>query len=63
METGTKTKIKFCGLTRPEDIEVVNELGPEFVGFVFWPMSKRFVTKEKALELRRALLPSVRQQL
>ena len=60
METGTKTKIKFCGLTRPEDIEVVNELGPEFVGFVFWPRSKRFVTKEKALELRKALLPKIK---
>ena len=28
------TKIKICGLRRPEDIEAANRLMPEFVGFV-----------------------------
>ena len=29
------TKIKLCGITRLCDIEAVNELKPEYIGFVF----------------------------
>ena len=29
------TKIKICGLKRTEDISYVNELLPDFAGFVF----------------------------
>ena len=28
-------KIKLCGLTRSCDIEAVNELQPDYIGFVF----------------------------
>jgi len=28
------TKIKICGLSRPEDIKAVNEARPDFAGFV-----------------------------
>lgn len=45
------TKIKFCGLSRICDIENVNELKPDYVGFVFAPKSRRYVTYEKAAEL------------
>ena len=54
------TKIKFCGLTRECDIKAVNELGPEYIGFVFWPRSKRVVTREQALELKAMLDPSIK---
>ena len=54
------TKIKFCGLTRKCDIEAVNELGPEYIGFVFWPRSKRVVTREQASELKAMLDPSIK---
>ncbi|MBR5387534.1 MAG: phosphoribosylanthranilate isomerase [Clostridiales bacterium] len=54
------TKIKFCGLTRKCDIKAVNELKPEFIGFVFWPRSKRVVTREQALELKAMLDPSIK---
>jgi len=30
-----KTKIKICGLRRLKDIEIVNELKPDYIGFVF----------------------------
>ncbi len=54
------TRIKFCGLTRKCDIEAVNELGPEYIGFVFWPRSKRVVTREQAMELKAMLDPSIK---
>lgn len=53
------TKIKLCGLTRPEDIAAVNTLEPDFVGFVFAPKSRRCVTAEQAKALRNHLLPSI----
>lgn len=53
------TKIKLCGLTRPEDITAANVLEPAFVGFVFAPKSRRCVTAEQAKALRNHLLPSI----
>ena len=49
------TKIKLCGLTRLCDIEVANELKPEYIGFVFAPKSRRYVSPEKAKELKNQL--------
>ncbi len=49
------TKIKFCGLKTFDDISFVNELLPEYVGFVFAPKSKRYVTPAQAEKFRGAL--------
>ena len=49
------TKIKLCGLSRTEDIETVNELKPEYVGFIFAPESRRYVTPQTAAELKQLL--------
>ena len=54
------TKVKFCGLRRPADIEYVNELGPDYIGFVFAKKSKRYVTSEAAKELKAMLLPEIK---
>ena len=54
------TRIKLCGLTRPEDIRAANELGPDCVGFVFAPRSRRYVTPQRAAELKQALDPRIR---
>ena len=54
------TKIKLCGLSRPCDIEMVNALNPEYIGFVFTPKSKRYVSPEKASELKKLLSPSIK---
>ena len=53
------TKIKLCGLSRPCDIEAANELKPDYIGFVFAPKSKRYVTPEKAMKLKQMLLPEI----
>lgn len=52
-------KIKICGLKRPEDIEYVNECRPDYTGFVFFPLSSRYVTVEKAKELKQGLSPGI----
>lgn len=49
------TKIKFCGLRTLDDIYYANEILPEYVGFVFAPKSKRYVTPAQAEKLRNAL--------
>lgn len=48
-------KVKLCGLTRPCDIEVVNELRPDYIGFVFAKKSRRYVSPDKAAELKDML--------
>ena len=47
------TRIKICGLTRPEDISFVNEAEPDYAGFVIHvPGSRRSVSPEEAARLR-----------
>ena len=47
-------KVKICGLRRAEDIAMVNEFHPDFVGFVFAD-SKRKVDSKTAKLLRKEL--------
>ncbi len=49
------TRIKMCGLSREEDIATANEVMPDYIGFVFWPDSSRYVTPQRALELKEEL--------
>ena len=53
------TKIKICGLKRLQDIEYVNELLPDFIGFVF-AGTKRKITDEKAKEFKTVLNPRIK---
>lgn len=53
------TKIKLCGLKRPQDIQAANELLPAYIGFVFAPKSRRYVHPDRAEELRRMLNPGI----
>ena len=53
------TKMKLCGLFRPCDIDAANELKPEYIGFVFAPKSRRYVTPEEAAELKKLLAPTI----
>lgn len=49
------TYIKMCGLSRECDIQAVNQIKPKYIGFVFWAKSKRYISPEKALELKKLL--------
>ena len=54
------TKIKICGLRRPEDIVYVNEAKPDFAGFIIdVPKSRRNVPREKVRELTALLSPKI----
>lgn len=47
-------KIKICGLTREEDIRIVNDVRPDYVGFVF-AGNKCKVDEAQAARLRQLL--------
>ena len=53
------TKIKLCGLSRPCDVEAANALKPDYIGFVFAPQSKRYVTPRQAAALKGLLSPEI----
>lgn len=54
------TRIKLCGLSRSCDIEAANELMPDYIGFVFATKSKRYVSPQKAAELKYLLEPQIK---
>ena len=54
------TRVKMCGMRRMEDIAAANSLMPEYIGFVFAPASRRYVSPEEAAALRQALRPGIR---
>ena len=49
------SKIKICGLRRGCDIEYANRLMPDYIGYVFWQRSRRYVTAEQAAGLTAKL--------
>lgn len=53
------TKIKICGLKSEDDISYVNELKPDYIGFVFLQGRQRYVSPQKAASLRALLDPSI----
>jgi phosphoribosylanthranilate isomerase len=50
-----RTRIKFCGLVRPGDVDDAVAIGADAIGFVFYPKSPRALTPEAAATLRRRL--------
>lgn len=55
MKSKTSPALKFCGISNVQDAQIVNEIKPEYVGFVLWESSKRAVSKQEAHVLRRVL--------
>ena len=54
------TKIKICGIRRPADIDYLNELKPEYAGFVF-AKSKRRVDVDQAFSLIKNLSSDIKK--
>ena len=54
------SKIKICGLSRPCDIDYVNEAKPDFCGFIIGvPKSRRNVTPDTVRSLTAGLSPDI----
>lgn len=54
-----KTRIKICGITRPEDARAAAAAGADAIGLVFYPKSPRAVTIEQAQAICAVLPPFV----
>src|SRR5437588_5890559 len=54
-----RTRVKICGITRRQDARTAAQEGADAIGLVFYPPSPRFVSVERALEVRDALPPFV----
>ena len=55
------TKIKICGLFRPEDIEAVNLYQPDFAGFIInFPKSHRNISPADLKQLKSKLDPRIK---
>ena len=59
MERRAMTKMKLCGLRRRADIDYVNAILPEYIGFVFAEKSKRYVKPLIAADLRTRLAKEI----
>lgn len=54
-----RTRVKVCGLTRPEDAQAAARFGADAVGLIFYPPSPRGVDIEAARKVRKVLPPFV----
>src|SRR5687767_2313379 len=54
-----RTRIKICGITRTGDAADAARAGADAIGLVFYPPSPRFLSTERAREIRDALPPFV----
>ena len=55
-----RVRIKICGLMRPQDIDMVNEVCPDIAGFILASGRRRTVTPEQMRELTGRLKPEIR---
>jgi phosphoribosylanthranilate isomerase len=55
----SRTRIKICGLTRPEDVDAAVDAGADAIGLVFYPRSPRYVTPGLAARLAARVPPFV----
>ncbi len=51
--------IKICGVTKPQDIETLNKLAVELVGFNFYKPSPRHLSMERAAQLAAQCRPEM----
>lgn len=54
-----RTRIKFCGMTRDEDVDAAVALGVDAIGLILVPGSPRELMVDRAAALRRRLPPLV----
>jgi phosphoribosylanthranilate isomerase len=53
------TRVKICGITSSEDAVAAAELGASAIGILFWAASPRYVDRDSARQIVKALPPFV----
>jgi len=56
---GMRTRVKICGITRPEDGRAAAQAGADAIGLVFYAKSPRYVALQQAQTICRELPPFV----
>ncbi len=56
---GMRTRVKICGITRPEDGRAAAQSGADAIGLVFFAKSPRYVALQQAQTICRDLPPFV----
>lgn len=46
-----RTRVKFCGFRRPQDVQAAVDVGADALGFVFYDKSPRYVSPETVAQL------------
>ena len=54
-----RTRVKICGVTRPEDAAAVSAAGADAIGMIFHPTSPRNITIERARLIMEQVAPFV----
>jgi phosphoribosylanthranilate isomerase len=54
-----RTRIKICGITRPDDGVAAARAGADAIGFVFWSGTPRVIAPQEASAIRALLPPFV----
>ena len=53
-------KVKICGISHEAEINIMNELVPDYIGFAFYSKSRRFIAPELAAVLRSKLRRNIK---
>lgn len=53
-------EIKICGIRSLDDIQLVNKYKPDYIGFIFYPPSPRFLNFQEARRLKEKLDPEIK---
>lgn len=54
-------RVKVCGLNEPSNVSAISKAGPDFIGFIFYPGSKRFVGEHPDIMLFRNVSSKIKK--
>lgn len=52
-------RLKICGMKYPDNLQAVAALEPDYLGFIFYPISKRYMVDSLSPEMVQALPESI----
>src|SRR5687768_3356470 len=54
-----RTRVKICGVMRPEDAAIAAAAGADAIGLIFHPPARRNIAPDRAVQIIAALPPFV----